>query len=78
MQSPTQPIADQVFGMTYLEVAEVLSVEEGRQVTVAEIVRLECQALRKLRSACLRRGLTAATCLPDPVGAKSKTYLWGW
>ena len=67
MPSPTQPIEDQVLGMTYLEVADVLTAEEGRPVTVREVMRLECMALRKLRSACLRLGLTAVNCLPGVI-----------
>lgn len=59
--------------MTPQEVADVLTLEEGRRVTVQEVVRIECIAMRKLRSACIRFGLTAANCLPGVVVAQTSS-----
>lgn len=67
MPSPSKPAEDQVFGMTPQEVADVLTLEEGRRVTVQEVLRIECIAMRKLRTVCIRFGLTAANCLPSIV-----------
>lgn len=47
------------------EVAKALSREEGRQVTMDEIRRLEFQAMRKLRRELERRGLTAELIMPS-------------
>lgn len=66
MPSPSKP-EDSVYGMTPQEVADVLTIEEGRRVTVQEVLRIECIAMRKLRTACIRFGLTAANCLPGIV-----------
>lgn len=44
--------------MTEEEVAVALSVEEGREVTVREIRRIEAKAMRKLRQVMRLRGLT--------------------
>lgn len=44
--------------MTVEDVAAVLTVEEGRPVTVNEVRMLEMRALRKLRQALLARGRT--------------------
>jgi hypothetical protein len=46
------------------EVAERLSAQEGRTVTVAECRKLECQALRKLRAELSRRGLVFDVLIP--------------
>lgn len=46
------------------EVAEHLSFVEGRQVSIDEVRRIEVQALRKLRQALHRRGITLADLLP--------------
>ena len=47
------------------EVAAWLSDIEGRTVTVLEVRRIESQALRKLRSAIVRRGLRLDDLLPE-------------
>lgn len=47
------------------EVAAALTVQEGRPVTVQEVRRLECCAMRKLRAELRRRGLTADELVPD-------------
>lgn len=39
------------------EVAQWLSIQEGRTVTVEECRMIECQALRKLRRTLVERGL---------------------
>lgn len=44
---------------TMEEVAERLSFQEGRKVTVAECRKIECHALRKLRSLLQDRGIEA-------------------
>ena len=44
-------------GMTEQEIAERLSIEEGRVVKTSEIYMLECRALRKLRQALSDRGI---------------------
>jgi DNA-directed RNA polymerase sigma subunit (sigma70/sigma32) len=46
-------------GLTTEEVAAALSLDEGRPVTILENRKIECQALRKIRSALARRGLRA-------------------
>jgi hypothetical protein len=51
---PTTPYHD----MSEEEVAAVLSAEEGREVTVREIRRIEAKAMRKLRQVMRLRGLT--------------------
>jgi len=43
--------------MTEQEIAARLSAEEGRVITVVEIYRIECQALRKLRRTLDDRGI---------------------
>ena len=75
MPSPSKLAEDSVYGMTPQEVADVLTIEEGRRVTVQEVIRIECLALRKLRSACIRFGLTAANCLPGVVITQTTTML---
>lgn len=42
---------------TVEEVARWLSAIEGKPVSIQEVRRIECQALRKLRSELIRRGL---------------------
>ena len=74
MPSPSKP-EDSVYGMTPQEVADVLTIEEGRRVTVQEVLRIECIALRKLRTACICFGLTAANCLPGVVITQTTTTL---
>lgn len=49
---------------TIEEVAAAMSQEEGHPVTVLEVRRLECQALRKLRRELERRGLTPEVLIP--------------
>lgn len=51
---PTTPYHD----MSEEEVAAVLTAEEGREVTVREIRRIEAKAMRKLRQVMRLRGLT--------------------
>lgn len=75
MPSPSKLAEDQVFGMTRQEVADVLTIEEGRRVTVQEVLRIECIAMRKLRTACIRFGLTAANSLPGVVVTQTTTML---
>ncbi len=45
--------------LTIEEVAALLSEEEGRAVTVAEVRRIESIAMRKLRSCCVRMRIRA-------------------
>lgn len=47
------------------EVAEWLSVQEGRPVTVQEVRRLEAGAIRKVRKTLAAMGLTGANLLPE-------------
>ena len=47
------------------DVAEALSDEEGREVSVIEVGRVTAQALRKLRQAFARRGLSHGDLMPD-------------
>jgi DNA-directed RNA polymerase sigma subunit (sigma70/sigma32) len=51
---PTTPYHD----MSEEEVAAALTAEEGREVTVREIRRIEAKAMRKLRQVMRLRGLT--------------------
>lgn len=53
-----QPPTDRE-GLTAEEVAAALSLDEGRPVTILEIRKIECQAMRKIRSALAKRGLRA-------------------
>lgn len=50
---------------TVEEVAERLSAQEGRQVSVGEVRRIEAGAMRKLRKMLPALGLTPANLLPD-------------
>lgn len=54
----------QIVDCSIEEVAERLSLQEGRPVTVAECRKLECQALRKLRAELSRRGLSFEALIP--------------
>ncbi len=49
--------------LTIEEVAQALSIEDGRKVTIQEVRALETRALRKLRQVLQRRQLTAADLL---------------
>lgn len=60
-----EPLVEMVDGATPEEVAAELSRVEGRAVSVAEVRRIEAQALRKLRRMLQGRGLTAGNLLPD-------------
>lgn len=57
-----QPV--EVEAATVEEVAAELSKAEGRRVSVQEVRRIECQALRKLRRILQERRLTAKNLLP--------------
>lgn len=54
-----------MFENTEEEIAAILSVEEGRVVTVHEVRQIVCRALRKLRMVFAKRGLFPAVLLPD-------------
>ena len=47
------------------EVAAMLSIDEGRRVSVAEIRQIECRALRKLRHLLQRCQLNIGNLVPD-------------
>lgn len=47
------------------EIAQQLSEDEGKPVSVVEVRRLLFQGMRKLRSALIRRGLTCDNLLND-------------
>ncbi len=47
------------------EVAERLSVQEGRAVSVEEVRRIEACAMRKVRKMLSSMGLTSANLLPE-------------
>ncbi len=49
---------------TMEEVAERLSFQEGRTVTVAECRKIECHALRKIRSLLRERGIEPQDIIP--------------
>ena len=51
--------------LTLEEVAQALSREDGRQVSIQEVRALETRALRKLRQVLQRKQLTAADLLLD-------------
>lgn len=59
------PQLSESVGASIEEVAEWLSVAEGRPVTIHEVRRIEAQALRKLRQRFRERGLFPANLLPD-------------
>lgn len=50
---------------TMEEVAERLSFQEGRKVTVAECRKIECLALRKIRVLLRERGIEPQDIIPD-------------
>ncbi|MBW6494574.1 MAG: hypothetical protein K0B16_08475 [Burkholderiaceae bacterium] len=60
-----EPLVEMVGGATSEEVAAELSRVEGRVVSVAEVRRIESQALRKLRRMLAEKGLTAGNLLPE-------------
>ena len=61
----SRPLFSELIGASIEEVAEWLSVAEGRPVTIHEVRRIEAQALRKLRQRFRERGLFPANLLPD-------------
>lgn len=60
-----RPHTGETVGASIEEVAEWLSVAEGRPVTIHEVRRIEAQALRKLRQRFRERGLFPANLLSD-------------
>lgn len=63
----SQTISEDRFGMTDEEIAQQLSQDEGKPVSVVEVRCLLFQGMRKLRSALIRRGLTCDNLLDDEV-----------
>ncbi|MHB1427182.1 MAG: hypothetical protein ACYC5U_02335 [Rhodocyclaceae bacterium] len=51
--------------VTHEEIAEMLSLQEGRPVSVQEVRRIEGMALMKLRRLMRERGLTGGNLLPE-------------
>jgi DNA-directed RNA polymerase sigma subunit (sigma70/sigma32) len=49
--------------LTIEEVAQALSVEDGRHVSIQEVRQIETRAMRKLRQVLQRRKLTASDLL---------------
>lgn len=54
----------QTFEATVEEVAEWLSLNEGRRVSIDEVRQIEAKALRKLRAEFARRGLGVTDLAP--------------
>lgn len=50
---------------TMEEVAKMMSMQEGRPVTVGECRKLECQALRKLRAVLRDKGIEPEDIIPE-------------
>lgn len=65
MQRSAMSFNEQLVTATIEEVAEMMSVQEGRRVTVHECRMLEFKALRKLKAVLEERGLKAKDLLPD-------------